>query len=76
MTFPRYSDLIVLPGHADQDAEDEDLEAGERLLQLCSEALPVGEEGGDGAEISGPRVLQFWESAAKVKVDSQVAILL
>ena len=59
MTFPRYSDLIVWPGHADQDAEDEDLEVGERLLQLRCEALPVGQEGGDGAEISGPRVLQL-----------------
>ena len=52
-----YSDLIVWPGHADKDAKDKDLEAGERLLQLCCQALPVGEEGGPGAEISGPGVL-------------------
>ena len=57
--FILHPPLIVCPGHLDQNAEDKDLEAGERLLQLCSEALPVGEEGGDGAEISGPRVLQF-----------------
>ena len=57
--FSKYTDLIVCPGHLDQNAKDKDLEAGERLLQLCSEALPVGEEGGDGAEISGPRVLQL-----------------
>ena len=60
------------PGHPDQDAEDEDLEVGERLLQFCGETFPVGEEGGDGAEISGKRILQFWKSAAKVKVESQV----
>ena len=59
MKFPRCPDLIVSPGHVDQDAEDEDLEVGERLLQLCREALPVGQEGGDGAEISGKRVLQL-----------------
>ena len=59
MTFPRCSDLIVYPGHVNQNAEDEDLEVGERLLQLCCEALPVGQEGGDGAEISGSRVLQL-----------------
>ena len=63
MTSSRCRDWIVCPGHADQDAEDEDLEVGERLLQLRCEALPVGQEGGDGAEISGPRVLQLWESA-------------
>ena len=56
------------------DEEDEDLEAGKRLLQLCCEALPVRQEGGNGAEISGPRVLQLWESAPEDKVDSQIAI--
>ena len=32
-------------GHADQDAEDEDLEVGERLLQLCRQALCLCQEG-------------------------------
>ena len=74
MSWIRTPDLITCPGHADQDAEDQDLEVGERLLQLCRQALPVGQEGGDGAEISGKRVLQLWESAAKDKVDSQITI--
>ena len=32
-------------GHAYQDAEDEDLEVGERLLQLCRQALCLCQEG-------------------------------
>ena len=45
MTSSRCRDWIVCPGHADQDAEDEDLEVGERLLQLRRQALCLRQEG-------------------------------
>ena len=47
------------PGDRRQDAQDQSLEAGERLLQLRSQALSVGQKDRPGAEISGATVLQF-----------------
>ena len=40
-----YANHNIPSGHAYQDAEDEDLEVGERLLQLRRQALCLRQEG-------------------------------
>ena len=43
--WSRNANRNICPGHAYQDAEDEDLEVGERLLQLRRQALCLCQEG-------------------------------